>query len=67
MKSIVRLNAEEDQSYRPYCMRCPGLVRMRKAAPFLWYCPCGAVHDERRADDGNDPSPWPRPPGMKGC
>jgi hypothetical protein len=47
MKSIVRMNAEQDPSYRPYCMRCTGLVRMKIQAPMLWKCSCGAVHDER--------------------
>lgn len=47
-KSIVRLNAEQDPFYNPYCMRCPGLVRMAKQEPFLWKCKCGAVHDERQ-------------------
>jgi hypothetical protein len=46
-KSQVRLNAEKDPNYLPYCMRCPRLVRMRKVAPFYWRCECGAEHDER--------------------
>ena len=50
-KSIVRLNAEKDPNYNPYCGPCPGLVRMRKVEPFLWRCRCGAVHDERRPED----------------
>jgi hypothetical protein len=48
-KSQVRFNAERDPSYCPYCMRCTGLVRMRKVEDFYWRCGCGAEHDERRA------------------
>lgn len=47
-KSIVRLNAEKNENYCPYCMRCPGLVRMKKIEQFYWKCKCGAVHDERK-------------------
>jgi hypothetical protein len=47
MSSQVRMNAEKDPSYCPYCMRCPGLVRMKKIAEFFWRCVCGAEHDER--------------------
>jgi len=47
MRSQVRQNAEKDPSYCPYCLRCPGLVRMEKIEPFLWRCWCGAIHDER--------------------
>lgn len=50
-KSTIRLNAEKDESYRPYCMRCPGLVRMTKVAPFYWTHSCGAIHDEREGSD----------------
>jgi hypothetical protein len=47
LNSAVRLNAEKDPNYCPYCMRCKGLVRMKKQAHMLWNCKCGAVHDER--------------------
>jgi hypothetical protein len=50
VKSIVRMNAEKDPNYRPYCMRCSGLVRMRIVEDFFWKCGCGAIHDERGAD-----------------
>lgn len=43
----VRLNAEADPTYCPWCLRCKGLVRMNKVEPFLWSCDCGAKHDER--------------------
>lgn len=46
--STVRINAEKDPTYRPYCMRCPRLVRMKRVEPFYWRCACGAEHDERR-------------------
>lgn len=45
--SIMAQNAMKDPNYSPYCMRCPGLVRMRRVEPMLWNCPCGAIHDER--------------------
>jgi hypothetical protein len=51
-KSLIRLNAEADPAYRPYCLRCPGLVRMVISAPLLWVCEkCLAVHDERTDDE----------------
>lgn len=43
----MRQNAEKDPNYNPYCMRCIGLIRMKKVEPFLWKCHCGAIHDER--------------------
>lgn len=46
-KSLVRVNAEKDASYAPYCLRHKGLRRMRKVMPFFWVCSCGAIHDER--------------------
>jgi hypothetical protein len=46
-KSIVRINAEKNSNYCPYCLRCSGLVRMKKITAFFWKCKCGAVHDER--------------------
>ena len=46
-KSQVRINAEEDPDYCPYCLRCSATVRMKKVEPFYWRCACGAEHDER--------------------
>jgi hypothetical protein len=46
-QSVVRWNAEKDPAYRPYCLRCKRMGRMNIVSPFLWKCPCGAVHDER--------------------
>lgn len=47
MKSIILTNALKDPNYRPYCMRCRGLVRMEKIAPLFWRCKCGAEHEEK--------------------
>ncbi len=47
MKSQVKINAEKDANYCPYCMRCSGNVRMVKKETMLWGCHCGAIHDER--------------------
>lgn len=47
MKSQIRINAEKDELYLPYCLRCPGNVRMMKIVPFFWRCRCGAEQDER--------------------
>lgn len=45
--SVVRENALRDPSYRPYCLRCRGLVRMRKVENMHWRCDvCGATHKE---------------------
>lgn len=52
LKSQVRVNAERDPNYLPYCLRCRGLVRMRKVADFYWRCDCGAEHDERSPEEG---------------
>lgn len=47
MPGIVRALAEIDPNYKPYCLRCVGLVRMLKVEAFYWACTCGAEHDER--------------------
>lgn len=47
MKSQVRLNAEKDSHYAPYCLRCKRMDRMNKVEAFYWRCQCGAEHDER--------------------
>ena len=47
-KSLIRRNAEKDPDYAPYCLRCSRGSRMRQLERFLWWCPCGARHDERR-------------------
>jgi len=43
----IARNVERDPNYRPYCMRCPGLIRMRRIEHMLWTCNCGAIHDQR--------------------
>lgn len=44
---FVRINAEKDPNYNPYCIRCKGLVRMKKIEHLYWKCKCGAIHDIR--------------------
>jgi len=45
---IIYRNATSDPHYAPYCMRCRGLVRMRKVAHLYWRCyKCPAIHDQR--------------------
>jgi hypothetical protein len=60
MISIVRSNAEKDPTYCPYCMRCSGLVRMKKIEHLYWECVqkgCTAVHDEREGNENRtDPT-----------
>ncbi len=57
-KSQVRLNAERDPSYCPYCLHCRSMARMQLVEPFHWRCAeCGAEHDEREAVP--DPAPAP--------
>lgn len=56
MDSIMKLNAEKDPNYCPYCLRCSGLVRMVKVEHLLWKCKCGTIHDERPdKKKGNQP------------
>lgn len=43
----VRINAEKDPTYAPYCLRCRTMERMKIVEPFLWSCACGAICDER--------------------
>lgn len=48
-RDVILRNVEKDPSYVPYCMRCPGLVRMRVVARHYWQCFCGAVCDYRQS------------------
>jgi hypothetical protein len=50
-KSIIRINAEKDSTYRPYCMRCREFIRMNIVSRFYWKCKCGAEHDERNINE----------------
>lgn len=50
-KSVVRLNAEADPTYSPYCLRCSTMARMQKIGEMVWRCTsCGAEHDENKRD-----------------
>lgn len=51
---IVLENAKKNPEYRPYCMRCSGLVRMNKIKDFYWRCDCGAICDLREKDELNN-------------
>lgn len=46
-REVIFRNVENDPNYAPYCMRCPGLTRMRKIEPHYWRCGCGAECDYR--------------------
>lgn len=46
-REIILRNVAKDPSYAPYCVPCPGLVRMKKVEHLYWRCHCGAEHDER--------------------
>lgn len=52
----VRINAEKDPAYAPYCLRCRTMERMKIVEPFLWSCACGTICDERS---------WPLPGEFK--
>jgi len=46
VEGTVHTNALKDPTYCPYCMRCSGLIRMKKRGPFSWACDnCGAGCD----------------------
>lgn len=47
-RDVILRNVAEDPNYAPYCLPCPGLVRMVKIDHLFWHCErCGAQHDER--------------------
>lgn len=46
-RGVILVNVAKDPSYAPYCMRCPGLVRMRVVVRHYWSCRCGARCDLR--------------------
>jgi len=57
---FVDQKMRDDPDYAPYCMRCPGLRRMRRVSPTLAECPvCPAVHDIER-DTPNDQAKTPQ-------
>lgn len=39
-RDIILRNVEKDPYYAPYCMRCPGLVRMSAIEEYYWRCCC---------------------------
>jgi hypothetical protein len=46
-REVILRNEAADLHYAPYCLPCPGLVRMRKIEPHYWRCRCGAECDYR--------------------
>jgi len=46
-RDVILRNEAARPGYAPYCMRCPGLVRMRVVEPHYWRCHCGAQCDYR--------------------
>ena len=46
-REVILRNEGGDPYYAPYCMRCPGLVRMRRIERHYWRCGCGAQCDYR--------------------
>lgn len=46
-REVILRNVEKDPYYAPYCMRCPGLVRMRVVERHYWRCRCGSQCDYR--------------------
>ena len=52
---LILDNEAREACYRPYCLRCPRLVRMRKTAePHYWRCECGAECDLREYAKARD-------------
>lgn len=47
-RDIILRNVANDPYYAPYCMRCTGLIRMRRVEQHYWWCACGAECDYRR-------------------
>ena len=46
-RDVILRNEVTRPGYAPYCMRCPGLVRMCVIEPRYWCCRCGAQCDYR--------------------
>jgi hypothetical protein len=50
MDDQVQRNQAKDPTYSPYCLRCSGLVRLKKIERDLWQCTrCDVVRDDRIA------------------
>jgi len=47
-RDVILQNVVVDPHYTPFCMRCPGLVRMRSVERYYWRCRCGARCDYRK-------------------
>src|SRR5690606_2475615 len=47
--TIVHNALTRPEGYSPYCMRCPGLHRMKQVGLLHWRHSCGAEHDEAAA------------------
>jgi hypothetical protein len=47
-RDVILGNETKDPAYAPYCLRCTGLVRMRKVELHYWRCFCGAQCDYRK-------------------
>lgn len=72
-EELIISNTRKNPNYCPYCLPCPGLVRMVKVEPFYWRCRCGAECDLRKyvsdptpaltdsqiASKMAEPTPWP--------
>lgn len=48
-REVILHNEAKGEGYAPYCMRCPGLVRMRAVEAHYWRCRCGAQCDYRES------------------
>lgn len=74
-KSTMRINAEADPGYAPYCLRCTAWPRMQAVERFYWRCRnCGAEHDERTppaspagAEEPDEAAPQKRITKMEAC
>lgn len=56
-QEIVLRNVATDPYYAPYCLRCRGLVRMRRVERHYWRCHCAVQCDyrQRLVDRGGAP------------
>ena len=52
-RDVILRNEIGHPGYAPYCMRCPGLVRMQSIEPHYWRCHCGAQCDYRDDAQGD--------------
>lgn len=52
-REVILRNEARGEGYAPYCMRCPGLVRMAVVEDHYWRCRCGAQCDYRTETVGD--------------